>query len=39
MTILAQLASDDVLDAAYQWLCLRRRNYSANSEGNWYGEW
>lgn len=32
MTIVAQLASDDVLDAAYQWLCRRRRDYSANSD-------
>lgn len=27
MTILAQLASDDVLDTAYEWLCRRRRDY------------
>jgi RNA-directed DNA polymerase len=32
MTILAQLASDAVLDSAYQWLCRRRRDYSANSD-------
>ena len=32
MTILAQLASDDVLDSAYEWLCQRRREYSANAE-------
>ena len=32
MTILAQLASDDVLDSAYEWLCRRRRDYSANSD-------
>jgi len=32
MSILAQLASDDVLDSAYQWLCQRRRDYSANSD-------
>jgi len=30
--ILAQLASDDVLDSAYEWLCRRRRDYSANSD-------
>ena len=33
MTILAQLASDDVLDSAYGWLCRqRRRDYSANAD-------
>jgi RNA-directed DNA polymerase len=32
MTILEQLASDDVLNAAYEWLCRRRRDYSANSD-------
>jgi RNA-directed DNA polymerase len=32
MTILVQLASDDVLDSAYEWLCRRRRDYSANSD-------
>ena len=32
MTILAQLASDDVLDSAYEWLCRRRQEYSANSD-------
>jgi len=32
VTILAQLASDDVLDSAYEWLCRRRRDYSANSD-------
>jgi RNA-directed DNA polymerase len=32
MTLLAQLASDDALDAAYQGLCRRRRDYSANSD-------
>ena len=31
MPILAQITSDDVLDAAYEWLCRRRRDYSANS--------
>jgi hypothetical protein len=30
--ILAQLASDDVLDSAYEWLCRRRRDYSANTD-------
>jgi len=29
MMILEQLASDDVLDSAYEWLCRRRREYSA----------
>ena len=32
MMIIAQLASDDVLDRAYEWLCRRRRDYSANSD-------
>jgi hypothetical protein len=32
MTILAQIASDDVLDRAYAWLCRRRRDYSANAD-------
>ncbi len=27
MTILAELASDDVLDTAHEWLCRRRRDY------------
>jgi hypothetical protein len=29
---LTQLASDDVRDTAYEWLCRRRRDYSANSD-------
>jgi hypothetical protein len=33
MTILAQVASDVVLDSAYEWLYRRRRGYSANSDG------
>jgi RNA-directed DNA polymerase len=32
MPVLAQLASDDVLDSAFEWLCRRRRDYSANSD-------
>jgi len=32
MPILAQITSDDVLDTAYEWLCRRRRDYSANSD-------
>jgi hypothetical protein len=32
MTILAQITSDAVLDSAYEWLCRRRRDYSANSD-------
>jgi hypothetical protein len=32
MAILDQLASDDVLDNAYESLCRRRRKYSANSD-------
>ena len=30
--ILAQLASDDVLDTAYDWLCKRRRDYPPNED-------
>jgi hypothetical protein len=29
---LAQLATDDVLETAYRWLCRRRRGYSANAD-------
>ena len=32
MMILAQVASDVVLDSAYEWLCRRRRDYSVNSD-------
>ena len=32
MSILAELASDDVLDEAYEWLCRRRRDYSAKAD-------
>jgi RNA-directed DNA polymerase len=32
MSIIAQLASDEVLDNAFSWLCRRRREYSANSD-------
>ena len=32
LPILAQITSDDVLDSAYEWLCRRRRDYSANSD-------
>src|SRR5437879_1908925 len=32
MPILAQLASDHVLDTAYEWLCRRRRDYSPNAD-------
>ncbi len=32
MTIIAQLTSDDVLDAAYDWLCRRRRAYPADAD-------
>jgi hypothetical protein len=32
MTILEQLASDNVLDSAYELLCRRRRYYSANAD-------
>jgi hypothetical protein len=28
----AEIASDDVLDAAYEWLCRRRRDYSADAD-------
>ncbi len=32
MSILTQITSDDVLDTAHEWLCRRRRDYSANSD-------
>jgi hypothetical protein len=32
VTILAEITSDAVLDAAYEWLCRRRRDYSANAD-------
>jgi RNA-directed DNA polymerase len=32
MPILTQLASDHVLDTAYEWLCRRRRDYSPNAD-------
>lgn len=32
MPIIAQITSDAVLDRAYEWLCRRRRDYSANSD-------
>ena len=32
MTILGEITSDAVLDAAYEWLCGRRRDYSANAD-------
>jgi RNA-directed DNA polymerase len=35
MPMLAQLTSDDVLDTAYEWLCRRRRDYSANADLWW----
>ena len=43
MTILGEIASDAVLDVAYDWLCRRRRDYSANSDvwafrRNWQAE-
>jgi hypothetical protein len=31
MSILAQITSNDVLDSAHEWLCRRRRDYSANA--------
>jgi hypothetical protein len=34
MTILMEITSDTVLDAAYEWLCQRRCDYSANA-GVW----
>jgi hypothetical protein len=30
--LLTRLASDDVLDAAYAWLCKRRQSYPAGSD-------
>jgi RNA-directed DNA polymerase len=35
MTLLARVASDTVIDAAYQWLCKRRRQYPPNSDVWW----
>lgn len=32
MPILSQITSDDVLYTAYEWLCRRRRDHSANSD-------
>ena len=32
IAILADLTSDDVLDTAYDWLCRRRRAYSADAD-------
>jgi hypothetical protein len=32
MAIVAELTSDDVLDAAYDWLCRRRRAYPADAD-------
>jgi len=32
MTILTEIASDDVLEEAYACLCRRRREYSANAD-------
>ena len=30
--MIEQLTSDDVPDSAYEWLCRRRRDYSANAD-------
>jgi len=32
MDLIKEMASDEVLDLAYDWLCKRRRDYSANSD-------
>ena len=32
MTLICRLASEEVLDAAYDWLCKRRRDYPANAD-------
>jgi RNA-directed DNA polymerase len=32
VTILGEITSDAVLDAAHEWLCRRRRDYSANAD-------
>jgi hypothetical protein len=34
MAILAQMASNDVLDSVYDWLCRRRRDYCANADAS-----
>jgi RNA-directed DNA polymerase len=31
-SLLSQIASDDVLDVAYEWLCQRRKDYPANAD-------
>ena len=32
MKLIDEIASDEVLDQAYEWMCDRRKEYSANSE-------
>ncbi len=32
MSILAKIASDSILDAAFAWLCKRRQNYPAHAD-------
>jgi len=32
MTLLGKLASDEVIDEAYRWLCKRRRHFPANAD-------
>ena len=30
--LMAEIASDEVIDEAYRWLCHRRKDYSANND-------
>ena len=32
MNLIDDIASDEVLDQAYDWMCERRQGYSANSD-------
>ena len=32
MSVLAEIASDSILDAAFAWLCKRRQNYPADAD-------
>jgi retron-type reverse transcriptase len=34
--LIEQIASDDILDEAYAWLCHRRRDYPANADVWWF---
>ena len=36
--IMSEIASDDVIERAYEWLCERRKDYSANNDV-WHLRW